>query len=335
MDILTQGVVGAALPLAVRHKKHVAAAAGLGFLAGLAPDLDALIRSDEDTLLFMEFHRHFTHSLFFIPIGSAAVAGLVYGIGRRWISLSFWQIWLFCALGYGTHGLLDAATSFGTSLLWPFSDARISLSIVSIVDPLFTGPLLLLVSLGVIRKNGRYGRLGCLWAALYLSAAAFQHHQAFEMAETVIMERGHTAGRLVVKPTFGNIILWKSVYEWNGRYYVDAVRPWPGKVMLSGTSIAIFEPARDVPWLNKESRQAGDIERFIGFSDGYVALAADGSPRIIDVRYSFIPTETEPLWFIQLSPEDRADAPAVYDTNRENARDKLPALWRMIIIRSR
>ena len=209
MDILTQGVVGAALPLAVRHKKHVAAAAGLGFLGGLAPDLDALIRSDEDTLLFMEFHRHFTHSLFFIPIGSAAVAGLVYGIGRRWISLSFLQVWLFCALGYGTHGLLDTATSFGTSLLWPFSDARISLSIVSIVDPLFTVPLLLLVSLGIIRKNGRYGRLGCLWAAFYLSAAAFQHHQAFEMAETLTMERGHTAGRLVVKPTLGNIILWK------------------------------------------------------------------------------------------------------------------------------
>ena len=58
MDILTQGVIGAALPLATRHKKQAATAAALGFLAGLAPDLDALIRSSEDSLMFLEFHRH-------------------------------------------------------------------------------------------------------------------------------------------------------------------------------------------------------------------------------------------------------------------------------------
>ena len=40
---------------------------GIGFLSGLAPDLDIFIRSESDPLLFLEFHRQFTHSLIFIP----------------------------------------------------------------------------------------------------------------------------------------------------------------------------------------------------------------------------------------------------------------------------
>jgi len=42
----------------------------IGALAGMAPDLDILIRSSSDPLLKLEFHRHFSHSLFFIPVGT-------------------------------------------------------------------------------------------------------------------------------------------------------------------------------------------------------------------------------------------------------------------------
>ncbi|GAL32009.1 integral membrane protein [Vibrio maritimus] len=41
-------------------------AGALGLLSGLAPDIDVLIRSSHDPLLFLEFHRQFTHSLLFI-----------------------------------------------------------------------------------------------------------------------------------------------------------------------------------------------------------------------------------------------------------------------------
>jgi len=35
----------------------------LGFLSGMAPDLDILIRSSTDPLLSLEYHRQFTHFL--------------------------------------------------------------------------------------------------------------------------------------------------------------------------------------------------------------------------------------------------------------------------------
>ena len=68
MDPLTQGVVGAALPQATRRKTQVGIAGAFGFVAGMAADLDVLIRSETDPLLFLEYHRQFTHSLIFVPV---------------------------------------------------------------------------------------------------------------------------------------------------------------------------------------------------------------------------------------------------------------------------
>ena len=74
MDPLTQGAMGAALPQALSNKKTLWLIGLLGFLSGMAPDLDVLIRSKADPLLFLEYHRQFTHSLVFIPFGGLVCA---------------------------------------------------------------------------------------------------------------------------------------------------------------------------------------------------------------------------------------------------------------------
>lgn len=330
MDPLTQGALGAALPLATRHKTQTGLAAACGFLAGMAPDIDVLIRDPDDSLLFLEYHRQFTHSLIFIPVGSAAVAAALFLLCRRWLGLGFFKVWLFCALGFATHGVLDAATSYGTLLFWPFDDTRYALSIVSIVDPLFTLPVLALIIIGVFRNDGRWGRGAILWALVYLSIGAYQHHGALAQAHRLAESRGHKPDRVVVKPTFGNIILWKSVYEAAGQFHVDAVRPRPWPATFAGTTVAKLDTPQAFPWLDPTSQQALDIGRFIRFSQGFVAKVTDGSTRVIDVRYSFIPTEIAALWSIRLAPDARPDVYAVYETNRAKARQDLPALLRMI-----
>ena len=158
MDPLTQGALGAALPqaTATKPKGTVALAGCFGFLAGLAPDLDVLIRSSADPLLFLEYHRQFTHSLIFIPLGGLVAAGLLHLLLGRRHRLPFSRSFLFCTLGYGTHGLLDFATSYGTMLFWPFSEERYAAGIVSIVDPLFTGPLLVLIVIAGIKRAPGY-----------------------------------------------------------------------------------------------------------------------------------------------------------------------------------
>ena len=62
MDPISQGTVGAAFAQSTANKRNIAKVGVVGFLAGLAPDLDVLIRSSTDPVLFLEYHRQFTHS---------------------------------------------------------------------------------------------------------------------------------------------------------------------------------------------------------------------------------------------------------------------------------
>ena len=115
MDIVTQGLLGATVAQACARPKEVRLASLVGFCAPLLADADALIRSSEDPLLFLESHRHFTHALLFIPVG-ALLASLVRWVGLR-SRLAFKRIYLYAFLGYATAGFLDACTSYGTHLL--------------------------------------------------------------------------------------------------------------------------------------------------------------------------------------------------------------------------
>ena len=330
MDPLTQGALGAALPQATRSKAHVAIAGACGFVAGMAADLDVLIRSDTDPLLYLEYHRQFTHALIFIPVGGLLCAlALHWLLGRRW-QLTYAQTFVFCSLGYATHPLLDTATSYGTLLFWPFSDERFSWSIVSVVDPLFTIPVVGLVVLAGLGRNAVLARVAVAWAVLYLTAGALQHHAAAAMASQIAASRGHTPLRLEVKPSFANILVWKTIYETSDRYYVDAVRAGLGPRVFQGVSVAKLDLGRDLPWLDPTWQQARDIERFRWFSDGFVAVDPDHPNRIIDVRYSFLPNDITPLWSIELAPEAPPTAHVRYLTHRDRARQNLGALWRMV-----
>jgi inner membrane protein len=174
LDPLSQGVLGASLPQALNRGERAAVGGLFGCLGGMAPDLDVLIRSSSDPLLFLEVHRQFTHALIFIPFGGV-ICGLVlyWLLGRRW-QLSVMESCLYATLGYATHALLDACTTYGTQLLWPFTDARLAWNTVSVIDPLFTLPILALVITAGLRKRPLFARLALVWALIYLSMGLVQ-----------------------------------------------------------------------------------------------------------------------------------------------------------------
>jgi inner membrane protein len=331
MDPVTQGVLGASVPQSISSKKNVVAATLFGWLSGMAPDLDGLIRSDTDPMIYLEYHRQFSHSLIFIPVGSLICALMSYALlGRRW-QLSFKLTYLFCLLGYATHGLLDSCTSYGTQLLWPFSSERVAWNTISIVDPLFTGPLLVLVFLGVKNKAALFGKLAIGWVILYQGLGIYQNHRATEVGYELAAERGHTPLRLEAKPSFGNIVLWKVIYEIEGGYYTDAVRATPTPTVYPGEFIPKLNIQRDLPWLDKDSQQAKDIERFRWFSNGYLALDPDNPARITDMRYSLVPNEATGLWSIWLNPEARKGEHVRFAPDRDTAVPRRGKFSRMLM----
>ena len=331
MDPISQGILGAALPQAASRKKSVVAAGLAGFGAGLLPDADVFIRSSTDPLLALEYHRQFTHSIFFIPFGGLIAAAIVHLVLWRWWRLPFRRTLIYCTLGYATHGLLDFATSYGTMLFWPFSDVRLSASIISIIDPLFTVPIVVLVGSAMAWKSPGLGRLACAWAIFYLSLGTLQHFNARAMAADLAAGRGHAPEDITVKPSIGNILVWKTIYTAGDRYYVDAVRAGIAPRIYPGTSIAKLDTRRDFPWLDPESQQYRDVNRFAWFSQGYVALDPKVPNTVIDVRYSFLPNTVDPLWSVEVSPAAGPGDHVKWDGEREDGRPRVGEMWRMIV----
>jgi inner membrane protein len=330
MDPLTQGVLGAALPQASSARRYAASAGLLGFLAGMSADLDVLIRSSSDPLLFLEYHRQFTHSLVFIPIGGTLCALVLHGLLGRRRGLSFLQSWWFCTLGYATHAVLDACTTYGTMLFWPFSNERIAWNTISIIDPLFTVPLLCAVLLGARRRSAAYARVGLAWALAYMALGLWQRDAAVDMGHALAAQRGHTPLKLEAKPSFANILVWKIVYETQDRFYVDAVRATLVPRVFEGESVQKLQIERDMPWLDQRSQQAVDIARFRWFSNGYIARDPLHPNRVIDIRYSMIPNEIAPLWSIELLPQAAPDAHARYLVHRQGDSGTATRLWHML-----
>ncbi|MCR4303344.1 MAG: metal-dependent hydrolase, partial [Gallionella sp.] len=211
MDLLTHGLLGGTLAQACSRKTETRAATTVGFLAALLADADALIQSSADPLLTLEYHRQFTHSLIFIPFGALLVSLILWLAFRKFVQpLGFRRIYLYALLGCATSGFLDACTSYGTHLLWPFTGERIAWSIIPIFDPLFFLILGAAMVTGLRRHRTLPARIGLLLAAAYLSAGWLQHQRAEDAMRATALLRGHAAERLTVKPTMGNLLLWRS-----------------------------------------------------------------------------------------------------------------------------
>lgn len=328
MDPLSQGSLGASLAQGASNKTTVRSAALLGCLGGLAPDLDILIFSTTDPLLFLEFHRQFTHSIFFIPIGALIVAAVLHRFLGK--GLSFKQTYLFCLLGYATHGALDACTTYGTQLLWPLSNERFAWNNISIIDPLFTLPIFALVVIGTVKKIPWLPRLAFIWGISYLSFGLYQRDIAEAAGYQLAQERGHAPIRLEAKPGFANLFLWKVVYEANERFYIDAIRIGYKPKVFPGTSVEKLQLEKHLSWLDFGSQQATDVERFRWFSNDYLAMDPVTPNRVIDVRYSVVPNEIDPLWAIDLDPEKAKDAHIEWIALRRTDSAQTNRWWQML-----
>ncbi|HVJ65028.1 MAG TPA: metal-dependent hydrolase [Bdellovibrionota bacterium] len=335
MDPITQGAFGAlwaGIAAAVdRERRHTdkpsrGLALGLGALSGMASDLDVLISSKSDPLLALEYHRHFTHSLIFIPIGALICALVFWPLFKKRFA-SFRQMYLICFAGFASHGLLDAFTSYGTQLLWPFSNYRVAWDSMPIVDPLFTLPLIGFL----LWKSRRSIAVATLFTVLYLGFGFVQRNRAIDAVLGLAQSRGHgRALRIQAKPSFGNLLVYRGLYEYGGRYYADAVR-------ISPLGAVKYYPGDSLPKASAETfaiifdtKLYRDIERFSWFSDDFLAVDPRDANVLGDFRYSMLPNTVDPMWGIRVDLV-RADEHAEFVTMRSLGDRSFGKLWEMIL----
>lgn len=217
MDSLTQFVLGAAVGEALLGREVGRKALWWGAAAGTIPDLDVMANwflNDLDSLLF---HRGYSHSLFFaLPMAPllAWLAVTIHGKGSasfgKWTNMFFW--------GLFTHPLLDIFTNYGTQLFYPLWDERIAFNTISIVDPLYTLPLLVaFIAVLVVKrreKRWRWTLTSLLISHVYLFLTLLNKYNVHRVA----VENAGPGDRVFTTPALFTNLLWNVIVEKDDGY---------------------------------------------------------------------------------------------------------------------
>lgn len=330
MDPFTHILLGASLGYAALGRRLGRAAALAGGLAAFAPDADVFIRSAADPLVAIEHHRGFTHALAFAPVGAAVVAAL--WLGRPgWRDPARWlPLWLAGAIGYVSHSLLDAATSYGTQLLWPFSNRRFGWDVISIVDPIFTLALLAGLAWALTRQRRGPVLAALGFAAAYVGLGGVQHARAGAAQEALAVARGHVRERFEVMPTLANNVVWRALYVYEGRIYSDRIRVgwFSGPAVREGWALPLVGEAGLGPAERaRDTRRS--FARFAWFSEGWVARNPADASVLGDMRYSLSAEAFDPIWGIRYTAPGTPTE--VEWVNRSRERQVAPGvLWQEI-----
>lgn len=306
MDIITQGVLGAAAAQLVSSKNKLKLASIAGFVGGLMADADMIITSKSNPIIEMVYHRNFTHSLSFIPVGAAITALLICLIAKVFQkNITFKSAYWPAFAGYATHGILDTCTSYGTMLLWPFSNQRISWDCISIIDPIYTGLLIIGCLLTLAYKQRKFGLAFFVLSLIYMGIGVFQHDQAENIQIKIAAERGQIVERGRLFPTLGNLVLWRSVYLADGKLYMDAIKtsPWKTSIIV-GESISALELDEALQNIPSDSKLAKNIKTYYWFTDNWVARLPNDQDTLGDMRYSMIPNSITPIWALKTFPDN-------------------------------
>jgi inner membrane protein len=316
MDIFTQALLGSAVAQLGAKKSEIKIATFIGCIGGILADADIFIQSANDPLLFLDYHRHFTHAIAFIPIGALIGAIVCWPFVRK--SINFSRLYFFAFLGYLLSGVLDAFTGYGTHLLLPFSDERIAANLISIIDPIFTLSLLIGVIANIKFKSKKITIYSLIFCIAYLATAYVQQGRATNIQSEIAKKRGHIIEKSIIKPTLGNIILWRSIYLYQDKYYIDAIRV--GLVndrIYQGEIVKSVRPEINFSTIDRTSQLYQDIIRFQSFSNKYIAFDPRDQSILGDIRYSMLPASANPLWGIVINPNN-VDEHVPYLTMRKH-----------------
>lgn len=330
MDSLTQIVLGAAVGEAVLGKKVGNRAMLWGAVAGTIPDLDVLIRFFTDTVTAIEWHRGFSHSIFFSIVFAPIFGWLVWKLNRKseanfkdWSWLFFW--------GLFTHPILDAFTTWGTQLFWPFK-TRLAFQNIFVIDPLYTIPFLVFLILAMCQKKTspkrrKYNRSGLIVSSSYLLLTLILKGIAYQKFTNSLKKQGIVYKAIDTRPTPFNTILWTA--------NIDA-----GDAYLIGNYSFFDSDEIDFTSYPKNHNLLGELEtndkvvRLIDIAGGWFTITEkDGTLFFNDLRFGLIsldPSEEQFAFTYRLYIENDTIQVTEEPKYNTDAKKLFSALWERV-----
>jgi len=284
VDSITQAALGGVVGELVLGRKLGWRGMGWGLFFGTLPDLDILAYPWLSEAEKISWHRGISHSIL-----AMFVAAFLFAKPLAWLhrerGLTAKRAGWFVFLVWSTHVLIDVFTSYGTQIFEPFSNQRVALSNLFIVDLFFTLPML--VGLGWVLFHDRHSdeRRTVMWRAfsvscLYVLFSFVMKLWASDRIETNVAAEIPGGKVVAVAPTPFNTLLWRGLVETDEAYWVTYWSPFDDKP-------AGFEYVPKQHELAKRFEGQELFEALKWFSRGrWVARPGpDGKVVFVDVRF--------------------------------------------------
>ena len=257
MDVVTHALLGAALARATttrRSRLAVRERVLLGAAAAAFPDVDFIGFLIDPLRFLADWHQGPTHSLVLLPLWAALIAAVFVRLtGRR---DAFAEAAGVSALALGSHIAADLVTAYGTAALQPLSPARWSLGTTFVIDPLFSG--IVLVGLALALRSGRRAPVVASLAllGLYVGGLAALQQRAVEVGRASLEAAGFEAGGVVALAQPFSPFNWKlvavdgedrRVAHVNLAGHAPLIGPWPGLRRLHAVAAA-YAPPPQLAW---------------------------------------------------------------------------------------
>jgi len=201
---------------------------------------------------------------------------------KDWYWLLFWSIF--------THPILDCCTTYGTQVFQPFSDYRVTFNNISVVDPIYTLPLIIgLLAAARFMRNRPLRRwfnyAGLVASLLYIAFTFYHKYQVDQIFEKSLADQNITYSRYMTAPTIFNNVLWSCLAEGDTAYYqgLYSFNDKEPKVMITN----VFPKNHD--WI-KGHESEDDIKTLQWFSNGYYNFLRrkDGKIQLNDLRFGVL-----------------------------------------------
>lgn len=208
-----------------------------GALFGILPELlELLVSPVLDTARELAWGRGMSRSLVIMALGSW---GIAQGLAKLWKreKISKAQAGAFVFAVWAAHAIVDCFTVEGAALLWPVMDKRVAFNFLDHLDFLFTGPLVVaVVWLAFLRepvakksrakksappsKRRKLCYLGLGLSAAVALLAVGMKFVASAGFDADLARRGTQYVRRMESPTRFNVLLWRSVVDRGGEFWV-------------------------------------------------------------------------------------------------------------------
>ena len=305
-----------------------------GAIAGTIPDLDVIGRFLTDTITATEMHRGFSHSIVFSVLMAPLLGWLVHQVKKReevgwkgWSILFFW--------GLFTHPLLDAFTTWGTQLFWPFN-WRVAFNSIFVADPLYTLPFLSCVIIAMrynykgrtipaYREKGkRINALGIYLSTGYLLLTLLLKWVAHTKITQSLERQEIEYTKISTRPSPLNTILWNANVNTEDAYLI-------GDYSFFDTQEPSFKAYPKNRKASQEIDKTRGVQRLITISEGwYITSLENDTWHFNDLRFGLIPIDPKNPQFVFRYALESKDGDVIATEDRpkpENGEAIFSTLW--------